>query len=116
MSVQAWAKIVLATLFLLSYAKLFNTIISVISYTTLYTTQGKRLVWSVDGNVDYLGPKHAPLFVVALIVLIFMWLPYTLILLLGKWLHKINIYLIARFPPGVSSMGTIIAATFPCII
>ena len=88
---------VLATLFLLSYAKLFNTIISVISYTTLYTTQGQRLVWTVDGNADYLGPKHAPLFAVALVILLFLWLPYTLVLLFGKYLHKINCSLITRY-------------------
>ena len=88
---------VLATLFLLSYAKLFNTIISVISYTTLYTTQGERLVWTVDGNVDYLGPEHAPLFAVAVLVLLFLWLPYTLILLFGKYLNKINCRLITRY-------------------
>ena len=88
---------VLATLFLLSYAKLFNTIISVISYTTLYTTQGERLVWTVDGNVDYLGPEHASLFVVAVLVLLFLWLPYTLILLFGKYLNKINCCLITRY-------------------
>ena len=88
---------VLATLFLFSYAKLFNTIISVISYTTLYTTQGQRLVWTVDGNVEYLGPDHAPLFVFALVVLLFLWLPYTLILLLGKYLNKINCRLVTRY-------------------
>ena len=52
---------VLATLFLLSYAKLFRTIITALSYTTLYTSQGLKAVWSADGNVDYLGPKHVPL-------------------------------------------------------
>ena len=88
---------VLSTLFLLSYAKLFNTIISVISYTTLYTTQGQRLVWTIDGNIDYLGPEHAPLFAVAVIVLLFLWLPYTLIILFGKYLHKMNCRLIARY-------------------
>ena len=87
----------LATLFLLSYAKLFNTVISVISYTTLYTTQGERLVWTVDGNIDYLGPKHAPLFAVAVIVLLFLWLPYSLILLLGRYLNKINCRLITHY-------------------
>ena len=88
---------VLATLFLLSYAKLFNTIISAISYTTLYTTQGERLVWTVDGNVDYLGPEHAPLFAIAVLVILFLWLPYTLILLFGKYLNKINCRLITRY-------------------
>ena len=41
---------VLATLFLLSYAKMFNTIITAMSYTTLYTTQGRKLM-SADGNL-----------------------------------------------------------------
>ena len=87
---------VLATLFLLSYAKLFNTIIKVLSFTTLQTTQGQHLVWSVDGNIAYLGPEHAPLFAVAVTVLVFLWLPYTLLLLLGQWLHTLNCHLIKR--------------------
>ena len=81
---------VLAILFLLSYAKLFHTIITVLSYTMLYTSQGHKAVWSADGNVDYLGPKHAPLFAVAVAVLLFLWLPYTLLLLIGRWLHRCN--------------------------
>ena len=81
---------VLATLFLLSYAKLFNTIITAMSYTTLYTTQGLKLVWSADGNLDYLGPKHIPLFSVAVAALVFLWFPYTLLLVLGQWLHRLN--------------------------
>ena len=87
---------VLSTLFLLSYAKLFNTIISVVSYTTLYTTEGPKLVWSSDGNIPYLGLKHAFLFVMAVSVLLFIWLPYTLLLLFGRQLHKINFHLLTR--------------------
>ena len=87
---------VLATLFLLSYAKLFNTIITAMSYTTLYTTQGRKLVWSSDGNLDYLGPKHIPLFCVAVAALVFLWFPYTLLLLLGQWLHRFNCRIITR--------------------
>ena len=87
---------VLATLFFLSYAKLFNTIITTLLYTTLYTTHGQRLVWSADGNLDYLGPKHAPLFTVALAALLFLWLPYTLLLLLGQWLHRLDFSLVTR--------------------
>ena len=87
---------VLATLFLLSYAKLFNTIIKVLSFTTLQTTYGQHFVWSVDGNIVYLGPEHAPLFAVAVTVLVFLWLPYTLLLLLGQWLHGLNYHLITR--------------------
>ena len=87
---------VLATLFLLSYAKLFTTVIKAVSYTTLTTTQGDKLVWSVDGNIDYLSPKHVPLFVAAVAALLFLWLPYTLLLLFGKYLHKINCCLLTR--------------------
>ena len=87
---------VLATLFLLSYAKLFNTIITAMSYTTLYTTQGQKLVWSADGNLDYLGPKHIPLFCVAVAALVFLWFPYTLLLLLGQWLHRLNCHIITH--------------------
>ena len=87
---------VLATLFLLSYAKLFNTIIIAMSYTTLYTTQGQKFVWSADGNLDYLGPEHIPLFCVAVAALVFLWFPYTLLLLLGQWLHRLNYRIITR--------------------
>ena len=88
---------VLATLFLLSHAKLFRTIISALSYTILYTSEGRKAVWSADGNVDYLSPKHIGLFVVAVAFLLFLWLPYTLILFLAQWLHMCNCQLIVRF-------------------
>ena len=87
---------VLATLFLLSYAKLFRAIITVLSFTILSTAHDSKAVWSADGNLDYLGPKHAPLFAVAVATLLFLWLPYTLLLFLGQWLHRCNCHLITR--------------------
>ena len=48
---------VLATLFLLSYAKLLRIIISALCNTILYTSEGRKVVWSADGNVDYLSPS-----------------------------------------------------------
>ena len=87
---------VLATIILLSYAKLLRTFIAALSYTLLYSSQGHKAVWSADGNVDYLGPKHAPLFAVAVAALLFLWLPYTLLLFLGQWLHRCNCRLIVR--------------------
>ena len=87
---------VLATLFLLSYSKLFRNIITALSYTMVYTSHGSKAVWSADGSLDYLGPKHAPLFAVAVAVLLFLWLPYTLFLFLGQWLYKINWQLVVR--------------------
>ena len=88
---------VLATLFLLSHAKLFRIIISALSYTILYTSEGHKAVWSADGNVGYLSLKHMVLFVVAVVVLLFLWLPYTLVLFLAQWLHMCNCQLIVRF-------------------
>ena len=87
---------VLATLFLLSYAKLLHTIITAVSYTIVYTSHGPKAVWTADGNVDYLGPKHAPLFTTAVAVLLFLWLPYTLLLFLGQWLHRCNCRLVVK--------------------
>ena len=87
---------VLATLFLLSYAKLLRTIITALSYTIVYTSHGPKAVWTADGNVDYLGPKHAPLFTTAVSVLLFLWLPYTLLLFLGQWLHRCNCRLVVN--------------------
>ena len=81
---------VLATLFLLSYAKIFRTIITALSYTAVYTSHGHMVVWIADGNVDYLGQNHAPLFAVALGIFLFLWLPYTLLHFLRQWLHMCN--------------------------
>ena len=53
-------------------------------------------MWSVDGNIPYLSPKHAPLFVTAVAAFLFLWLPYTLILLLGRYLSIIRCRLITR--------------------
>ena len=80
---------VLATLFLLSYAKLLRLIITIFSSTELVYPDGYiRKVWLYDGNVDYLKGKHIPLFVAALFLLVFVSAPYTAVLLLIQWLQK----------------------------
>ena len=54
---------VLATLFLLSYAKLLRIIITIFQSTELvYPDKSVRNVWFYDGNVDYLKGIHIPLF------------------------------------------------------
>ena len=87
---------VLATLFLLSYAKLLGIIITSLSYTVLEYPGGQKVVWSADGNIDYLGAKHAPLFVAAVATLLFLWLPYTVLLFAGQWLYKCKLSVINR--------------------
>ena len=79
---------VLATLFLLSYTKLLRTIITALSFTFPEYPDGSEVaVWLYDGNVRYLKGKHIPLFLVAMIVLRLLFLPYTLVLLFGQWMQ-----------------------------
>ena len=87
---------VLATLFLLSYAKLLRTIITILAYTTVDSANGQKTLWSADGNIDYLGPQHTPLFLAALATLLLLWLPYTLLLLSVHWIRKINTPFLTR--------------------
>ena len=88
---------VLATLFLLSYTKLIRTVLLAFGYTNLYLLDPNRnipvesrLVWSFDGSVKYFEAKHAVLFVVALLVLVVLWVPYTLVLLLFQPLKRVS--------------------------
>ena len=72
---------VLATLLLLSYTKLLRTIITVLSFTyIIYPDNSTRYVWLYDGNIDYLKGKHIYLFAAAAVFLLFLVLPYTLVL------------------------------------
>ena len=81
---------VLATLVLLSYAKILRTLISAIYVTYLEYPTYNRMVWLYDANIDYLVGKHIPLFIVAVVVFVFLFLPYTLLLLFGQWLQAIS--------------------------
>ena len=82
---------VLATLFLLSYAKMLRTIITIFSSTTLTYPDGYvKRVWLYDGNVGFLKGKHLVLFMVALMFLIFVSIPFTAILLCIQWLQKVS--------------------------
>ena len=73
---------VLATLFLLSYAKLLRITITALSFTLLEYPDGSvKRIWLYDGNVDYLKGKHIALFVAALLLLLFISIPYTVALL-----------------------------------
>ena len=81
---------VLATLILLSYTKILRTLIAAINFTYLQYPKYNREVWLYDVNIDYLVSKHIPLFVVAVLVFLFLFLPYTLLLVFGQWLQAIS--------------------------
>ena len=85
---------VLATLFLLSYAKVLRTIIAALSLTVLHYPHKNEMVWIHDANVSL--AKYIPLALVALLFLLFLFLPYTLLLLLGQWLQtKSHLHLLS---------------------
>ena len=95
---------VLLTLFLLSYSKILTTIVSALEYTIVHvivpqnvTTKPPYQVWAADGNLRYLEEKHIPLFIVALLVLIFIVTPYTLFLLFSRHLYKITHHRVSRW-------------------
>ena len=80
---------VLATLFLLSYAKLLRVCITIFSSAVLvYPDNYRRRLWLYDGNVDYLQGKHIPLFVAGLSLLLLISIPYTAVLLTIQWLQR----------------------------
>ena len=82
---------VLATLFLLSFAKIQRSIITALSFTFLTYPDGTtKTLWLYDSNIEYLQGKHVPLFLAALLVLLLLLIPYTLVLLLIQCLSKPN--------------------------
>ena len=82
----------LVTLFLLSYMKLFRVIVDTFAITRLetYPNGSVYAVWYLDGNLAYCAHPHIYLFVAAFIALIFLWLPYTLLLIVIQWLRRIS--------------------------
>ena len=84
---------VLATLFLLYYAKLLRAVITVFSFTFLdYPDGTTKALWLYDGNVAFLRGKHIPLFMFACIVCLAFLLPYMVIVIFAQCLQRINSY------------------------
>ena len=78
----------LATLILLSYAKLLSVTITALSFAKLDYPDGKlEIVWLPDGNVKYFQGKHIPL-VLAAVLTILIGLPYTILLFLWQWIVR----------------------------
>ena len=79
---------VLATLFLLSYAKLLRAIIVAVSPTTLTDKDGiSKLHWLEDANLLYMQSPHFALFIIGVIAIVFYALPFTLVVFLAPWLQ-----------------------------
>ena len=82
----------LATLFLLSYMKLLRTIIDATSIAVIaqYPQNTSYVVWYLDGNLRYCQHPHIYLFLAAMATLVFLWLPYTLLLLFIQPLRRVS--------------------------
>ena len=86
----------LATIILLSYAKLIRTIIDVMWHSKLSQLSDTniiyyRSVWNMDGNVPYFHKKHLYLSIFAAVVAVLA-LPYTFVLLFIKYLKRYSHY------------------------
>ena len=78
----------LATLILLSYAKLLSVTITALSFAILdYPDGSQETVWLPDGNVPYLRGKHVALVLVALLIIL-VGVPYTILLFLWQWIIR----------------------------
>ena len=103
----------LATLFLLSYTKLIRTLVTIFEFGIIihYQDDSKIIVWYLDGNLPYCQHPHIYLFLVAVAVLLFLCLPFTLFLLLIqcwrrishlrllRWINKFTPFYDAYFAP-----------------
>ena len=82
----------LATLFLLSYMKLLRTIIdaTLVAVIERHPQNTSFVVWYLDGNLRYCQHPHVFLFIAAIATLVFLWLPYTLLLLFVQPLRRVS--------------------------
>jgi predicted outer membrane repeat protein len=75
----------LATLILLSYTKLLETIITTFSFATFrYSNHTTSLRWLPDANVEFGRGKHVGLICVAILILV-LCLVYTTLILMWQW-------------------------------
>ena len=82
---------VMATLLLMSYAKILKIIVDVYSSVDLDYPNGRKVtVWLKDANVQYLQSKHLILTVFTSMFLVLGFLPYTLLLLLGHQMYRFS--------------------------
>ena len=80
---------VLATLVLMSYSKLLHTSQQILSYVTVYYsngTQEKR--WKIYPNLLYFQGKHLPLAMFGLFVVTVFLIPYIFLISFGYYLQK----------------------------
>ena len=99
---------ILATLLFLTYHKLLRSIIDglrLANLSTFYNSGEEKStrIWALDGNLTYGHHPHIYLLVAVIFCFLFLWVPYTLILLSMQWLRKVDHYgplrILANYKP-----------------
>ncbi len=90
---------ILATLLCLSYVKLMRTIIDGMGFTIYHDSNSTRsnVVWSLDGNLLYGRYPHIFLLLAVIAALLFLWAPYTFVLIFTQWCRKYSHRLLCRW-------------------
>ena len=89
---------VLATLIFISYAKLVNASIEALGFITVETGSTTSYRWYTNGNILYFQyPPHIALGMVSLFMIIFLILPYTIMLTVLPFMSKYK--LVNKFRP-----------------
>ena len=102
----------LATIILLSYTKLLQVCIGILSYETVMYSNGTSIkLWKLDPTVEFFRGDHIVIAVFSLFILSFFLVPYTFLLLFGyhlqscssrrgfRWFNKFKPLLDAHYAP-----------------
>ena len=102
----------LATIILLSYTKLLQVCIGILSYeTVVYSNESSIRLWKLDPTVEFFKGDHIVIAVFSLFILTFFLVPYTFLLLFGyhllacsgrrgfRWFNKFMPLLDAHYAP-----------------
>lgn len=81
---------VLATVILMSYSKILQTTVAALSYRILVYPDGMKRVWRWDPTLPFLEGKHIFLAIAAICVIIFLLVPYVVLLIFGYRLQAFS--------------------------
>lgn len=88
---------VLATLVHLSYAKVFKTVVDLLTSTSIVTEKDTFTVWFFDGHITFFGNEHIVLIVISFLFVALLIIPYTLMSTCAPFLRRFR--LVNRFMP-----------------
>lgn len=88
---------IFSTILLLAYLKILRVMITMLPYTDVLHSHPNgtwyERVWLYNGNLNYFAPGHLPLFVTSVIFLLLVAVPFTSLLLFGRFLFRVPTFL-----------------------